>query len=53
MCNRGFARSDKLREHMLRHLNIKRYQCATCKRFYAEKRDLKTHLKVHMKVYTE
>lgn len=49
-CNKSFNRRDKLRDHMLRHLNIKRFQCSVCHKRYAEKRDLKTHLKIHENV---
>lgn len=49
ICNKGFARSDKLKEHMMRHWNIKRFQCPVCQRDYTEKRDLKVHLISHSK----
>jgi KRAB domain-containing zinc finger protein len=48
VCNKAFSRGDKLKDHMLRHLNIKRFHCSFCEREYAEKRDLTKHLKVHM-----
>ena len=48
ICLKKFTRLDKLKEHMMRHLKIKRYACRVCPKTYCERRDLTRHIvKMH------
>lgn len=48
LCLKSFARADKLKEHTIRHLQVKRFACRLCSKSYRERRDLIKHLgKIH------
>ena len=46
-CEKSFAYSSKLRDHMKMHTDVKPFQCSECGKCFTRPGTLKTHMKIH------
>lgn len=47
MCGKGFGQSANLRQHMMRHSQMKPYQCGKCPKTFVSKGELNSHQRAH------
>ena len=47
ICNQSFKTKSQLHDHLLKHTQIKKYNCPECNVSFARKSRLKIHMMIH------